>query len=138
MSDRKYIESLKIHHIGYLVKNLTKSLSLFSAFGYRVTKDRVYDAIRGINICFMEKDGYMIELVEPVEKDSVVSNLRKKIGNGPYHICYEVGNLAEAVKELEEDHFVVWEKAEVAPALDDRRVIFLLHAQMGLIELLEI
>ncbi len=60
---------MKIHHVGYLVKKLEKARQGFLDLGYIVIKDTVFDEYRKINICFMEKDGYVIELVSPESKD---------------------------------------------------------------------
>ena len=81
--------TLKIHHIGYLVKKLDAAIKSFECLGYQITQDTVYDDIRKINICFLQKDGYCIELVSPVSEDSVVSGLIKMFKHSPYHICYE-------------------------------------------------
>lgn len=131
-------QSLKIHHIGYLVKNIEKSQALFTAMGYMLEQSPIYDEYRDVDICFLSKDGYRIELVAPRTSKSVVGELRKKIGNSPYHICYEVENLEEAVTAFRKNHFVIWEEAHVAPALAGKRVAFLINGQMGMIELLEI
>ena len=128
---------MKIHHIGYLVKNLEKAQKAFIELGYRIEQETVYDDYRQIDICFLEKDGYRIDLVCPRTESSVVANLRKKIGNAPYHICYETENLEEAVEELKQKRFVVCEEPQAAPALKGRQVVFLVHGQMGMIELVE-
>ena len=54
--------TLKIHHIGYLVKKIDKAKNTFESLGYLTRQDTVYDDIRKVNICFVEKDGYLIEL----------------------------------------------------------------------------
>ncbi|MBE5871820.1 MAG: lactoylglutathione lyase [Lachnospiraceae bacterium] len=128
---------MKIHHIGYLVKSMEKAQKTFTELGYRIEQETVYDDYRQIDICFLEKDGYRIELVCPGTATSVVANLRKKIGNAPYHICYETDDLEKAVEELKQKRFVICEEPHAAPALKDRRVVFLVHGQMGMIELLE-
>lgn len=131
------LAALKIHHIGYLVKNIAKTKTLFTEIGYSVEKDTTYDNFRDVDICFLIKDGYRIELVSPRTSSSVVGELRKKIGNSPYHICYEVDNLENAIEELGQKRFVLWEEPQIAPAIDGRRVAFLVNGQMGMIELLE-
>ena len=134
---------LKIHHVGYLVKNIAKSAALFEHVGYIVENTDmgggiIYDKFRNVDICFMIKDGYRIELVSPKDSSSVVWELRKKIGNSPYHICYEVDDLKSAINELVEKNFLIFNEPQKAPAINERRVAFLVHAQMGMIELLEI
>ena len=79
---------LTIHHIGYLVKKINKAVNDFERLGYSAVSDIIYDDFRKIHICFMEKDGYRIELVSPADSASVVAGLLKKYKNSPYHICY--------------------------------------------------
>ena len=57
--------NFKIHHIGYLVKNIEKASKLFLTLGYQVEQDTVYDNYRGVDIRFLNKDGYRVELVAP-------------------------------------------------------------------------
>lgn len=71
--------SLKIHHIGYLVKKLEKAKKTFESLGYLAEQDTVRDEIRKVDICFLIKDGYRVELVSPFSEESVVSGLLKKI-----------------------------------------------------------
>ena len=49
-----YVGGYQIHHIGYLVKNIDKSKSVFLALGYQVEQDMIYDEYRGVDICFMD------------------------------------------------------------------------------------
>ena len=129
--------NLKIHHIGYLVKKINAAAKEFKHLGYRITQDIVYDDCRKINICFMEKDGYLIELVSPAEEASVVSGLLKKYKNSPYHICYETKNFSRDLACLEAEGYLAIDKPAAAPAIDGRPVVFLMNPSIGMIELLE-
>ena len=40
------MQSLRIHHIGYLVKKIEKAKQTFLALGYLIEQDTVYDDIR--------------------------------------------------------------------------------------------
>ena len=128
--------TLKVHHIGYLVKKMDAAIQSFEDLGYQTIQSTVYDDIRKINICFLEKDGYCIELVSPVSEDSVVSGLMKRFKNSPYHICYETENFDRDYQTLTENGFVSIDTPTPAPALQNREVVFLTHASMGMIELL--
>ena len=128
---------MRIHHIGYLVKKIDKAIEEFERLGYVVEKETVFDDIRKVDICFMIKDGYRVELVSPAADDSVVRGLYLKFGNGPYHICYETEHFDDDLDYLHESHYVDCDETKVAPALSDRRVCFLIHASLGMIELLE-
>lgn len=132
----KYMPILKVHHIGYLVKKLDNAINSFGKLGYEVVQDTVYDDIRKVNICFMEKDGYLIELVSPVSADSVVSGLMKKYKNSPYHICYESSDFDKDCKLLASEGFMAIDTPTPAPALQGREVVFMTNASMGMIELI--
>ena len=128
---------MKIHHVGYLVKKIDKAIKAFEGLGYVVTQETMLDEFRQVNICFLEKDGYAIELVSPASKESVVSNLMKKLGNTPYHICYETDDFDGDVARLEEQHYTICSERHEAPAIQGRDVCFMIHPFMGMIELVE-
>lgn len=129
--------TLRVHHIGYLVKKIDAAILAFINLGYHITQNTVYDDIRKVNICFLEKDNYCIELVSPTSEDSVVSGLLKKYKNCPYHICYETENFEEDYRSLLESGFISIDAPTPAPALQNRPVVFLTNASMGMIELLK-
>lgn len=128
---------LNVHHVGYLVKKMDKALSQFCALGFCRISDPVYDAIRDVDIVFMEKDGYVVELVSPKSKDSVVANLIKTYKNAPYHICYESDAFTEDLQMLESSGFTRIDEPTPAPAIENRKVCFLLGTGVGMIEILE-
>ena len=128
--------NLNVHHIGYLVKKIEKARQAFLSLGYQTERDIVYDDIRKVNICFLIKDGYRIELVSPVTEDSVAAGLMKKYKNSPYHICYETIDFEPAYAELTANGFIAIDTPTPAPALDGREVVFLTNAAMGMIELI--
>lgn len=129
---------LKVHHIGYLVKKINAAVTQFQQLGYVLRQDIVYDDHRKINICFLEKDGYVVELVSPASPDSVVSGLLKKYKNMPYHLCYESYNFESDLAYLIENGYAAIDIPTPAPALENMRVTFLMNASLGMIELLEV
>lgn len=129
---------MKIHHVGYLTKKLEKSREQFLALGFSVEKPSKYDEIREINIEFLTKDGYRVELIEPTGRDSRMYPLLKSYRNTPYHFCYEVGDINKAIEELEELNYQVIDPPQTAPCIDGAPVAFLMHRSMGIIELVEI
>lgn len=128
---------MKIHHIGYLVKSIEKAEKCFLKLGYKVVQKKTYDKYREINIVFLSKDGHLIELVAPVSADSVVTGLYKRMKNSPYHICYETDDFNDELTLLTENGFVQIGEPCVAPAIQNRRVCFLMSSSIGLIEILE-
>ena len=128
--------ALKVHHIGYLVKRIEKAKQTFETLGYRTEQDIVRDNIRKVDICFLVKDGYRIELVSPVSEDSVVYGLLKKYKNCPYHICYETADYASDYEALRSEGFLPIDTPTSAPALSGKDVVFMNHAALGMIELI--
>lgn len=128
---------LTVHHIGYLVKNIEKSAAAFQSLGYQTETAIIYDDIRKIDICFLIKDQYRIELVSPTSEDSVVAGLIKKYKNSPYHICYESQDFDKDISYLASNGYCVIGEPTKAPAISDRKVVFLMHSQHGMIELLD-
>ena len=128
---------MQIHHIGYLVKKTDAAILSFKNLGYELVQETIYDDIRKVNICFLQKDNYRIELVSPTSEDSVVAGLIKKYKNCPYHICYETENFDEDYQNLLSSGFLSIDTPTPAPALQNKEVVFLTSPSMGMIELLK-
>ena len=128
---------MKIHHIGYLAKDMEKAAASFEALGYVKETETVYDSIRDVDIIFMTNDGYRIELVSPKSDRSPVYATLKKLGNAPYHICYCCDDIEETVSRLREEGYPPAGETEPAPAIGGARVCFMFRRQTGLIELVE-
>lgn len=132
------MSTLTIHHIGYLVKKIVPAIRSFEALGFQVVREVIRDDIREVDICFLEKDGYRVELVSPYSATSVVAGLLKKNKNCPYHICYETSHFEEALEELTSHGYVMMGSPTPAPAIDQHPVVFLMNASLGMIELLDL
>ena len=132
------MSTLTIHHIGYLVKKIVPAIRSFEALGFQVAREVTRDDIREVDICFLEKDGYRVELVSPYSATSVVAGLLKKYKNCPYHICYETSHFEEALEELTSHGYVMMGSPTPAPAIDQHPVVFLMSASLGMIELLDL
>ena len=128
---------MTIYHIGYLVKKLERARQAFEALGYGVEQETVRDEFRKVDIVFLSKDGYRIELVSPYASDSVVAGLLTRTGNSRYHVCYEVADLDAEIGRLRDARYVVSSELAPAPACGGARVAFLVHPYLGMVELLE-
>ena len=128
---------MRIHHVGYLTKNISKAEAAFAALGYGIERPVKHDSIRQINITFMVNDDYRVELIEPDSKESPMYPLLKKYKNTPYHFCYITEDLDKEIEILKEIGYMVIQEPEKAPCIDDKRVCFLVHKDMGIIELVE-
>ena len=129
---------LRIHHIGYAVSSIEKSIQKFEVLGYTAIGKVVDDVSRKVRIVFLENSGVHVELIEPTSNDSPVKSLIEKNGPGTYHICYETKGLEETANKLSKQGFKPITSISAAPAIDDRRVLFMYSRECGLIELLEV
>ncbi len=77
---------MRIHHIGNLVKDIQKACVQFKNLGYDIISEKFEDYIQRVYIIFVQKDGYLIELIQPMDKDSRVWNMSKNNTLGGYTI----------------------------------------------------
>lgn len=140
---------IRLNHIGFVVRNISEFVELFRALGLRKMTEPEPDPIQRVVGCFMatedESDAH-IELLEPSEDDSPVSNFLKKRGGGLHHLCFEVDDIEKVVGDLGKRGFKV-----VVPPVDcvayDRafnrqsqrvtKIAFFFLSEKCLIELLE-
>ena len=128
---------MKIDHIGYAVKNINKSITNFEELGYKFN-EVIEDKYRNIYISFGVKDDFKIELVAPRNKcGSPVDEILKRIGNGPYHICYVSVDFEKDILKLQKERYKVIIEPAPAVAFNGKRVAFLMKLETGLIEILE-
>ena len=132
---------MKIHHIGFLTKNLKKSVEEFIKLGYEIEYPAKFDSIRKINILFLINGDYRLELIEPINKESPLYPLLKHYNSTPYHICYETKNFYEDIKSFSENGYSVFDEPKTAPCISynkkENKVCFLINPSSGIIELLE-
>ena len=128
---------MKVHHIGYLVKNISKTEKKFLELGYEVESPTKFDEIRNIDIEFLVNGDYRVELIEPKGEESPMYPLLKRYKNTPYHLCYEVENIDEAIADLQDKHYTVIKEPNIAPCIEGKKVAFLNNISMGIIELVE-
>lgn len=129
---------MKVHHIGYAVKDTEQAEKIFNTLGFTKNGGAVEDSIRNVKILFMRNGNECIELVAPNGENTPVDGVLKNSGPAPYHICYEVTDLEETVAELKKQKFMVLKKLEIAPAIGNCRVEFMYHKDVGMIELVEV
>ncbi len=131
------LESMKFHHIGVAVKSIEATAVIYVAGGYKQSAT-TFDPKQNVNICWLTKEGMpIVELLEPVDETSPVSKTLEKNGVTPYHTCYIVDDIEQAVKDLRKMKYVVVSKPIEAVAIHGCKVSFLFNKNVGLIELVE-
>lgn len=131
------IDSFKFHHIGMAVKDIDATASVYEQGGYHRSAT-IFDPIQNVNICWLTKEGTpIVELLAPVDENSPVCKTLEKNGVTPYHCCYVVDNIDEAVALLRKQRYIMTSKTVKAVAFKGSRVCFLFNKYVGLIELVE-
>lgn len=139
---------MKIDHIGYLTRDIAKSIEIFKQLGFTQESGVISDheventecgaLPRNVYLCFLTNGAYRVELVSPMNQDSVVANMLIRQGDGPYHICYQIGSIQEKTEELKNLGWVVVSKPTEAVAFNGDKVAFLYKKNVGFIELREV
>ncbi len=131
------LDSFKFHHIGVAVNDLDATASIYEHGGYH-RSSTIFDPIQNVNICWLSKDGSpTVELLAPHDEKSPVNKTLEKMGVSPYHCCYVVDKLEDAIAELRKQKYIVVSKAAEAVAFCGSRVCFIYNKNVGLIELVE-
>jgi methylmalonyl-CoA/ethylmalonyl-CoA epimerase len=128
--------NFEFHHIGIAVRSIQATATLYAEAGYHATNS-IFDPIQNVNIAFLQKAGSpLLELVEPVDKTAPCYGILKKVGVSPYHFCYEVNDMQYCIEKLKEKDFKTIVEPVNAIAFNNRKICFLYHIDVGLIELL--
>ena len=130
---------LKTHHVGVLVKDLTRALKSYTeTLGYAIRSERFHDPIQTAFVQFLSLpgDSVLLELITPDGPESRLANALKKSG-GINHICYAVPVIEEAMKAFRERGLVTIHAPQPAVAFSGRRIAWLMNRDHLLIELVE-
>ncbi len=131
------MENIKFHHFGVACRDIDKTAEEYSALGYS-KGETVFDPLQNVNICFLSHPTMpLVELLSPVNENSPVVQILDKNGVTPYHTCYVVDNIEDAIKAFKRRKYVIVSKPKEACAIENRSVAFLYHADIGIIELVE-
>jgi len=128
---------MRIHHIAIATHSIDSVLLKYQYLGYS-KGDIIQDTTRNVQICFITNGNLTVELVQPISDDSPVSSIIKNsVQDSLYHICYSVEDIERAIENLEKKGYLRISSLDFAPAIHDKRVVFMFEKDLGLIELVE-
>ncbi|MBQ3364705.1 MAG: VOC family protein [Muribaculaceae bacterium] len=128
---------LTFHHVGIACHNIEKTLPFYAAMGYAAAPV-VDDLIQHVRVCFLDKEGApRLELLEPLDDQSPVARTLASSGVTPYHLCYQVQDIENAIQSLRGQRFLLVTGPVPACAMGNRRIAFLFKKDVGLVELVE-
>ena len=96
----------KLNHIAIVVPDLKKAIANYKN-GFNAKISRVMPLPNhGVSTAFIELSNTNIELLEPLGKESPISNfLNRNINGGIHHICYEVIDIKRSISELKKKNY---------------------------------
>ena len=130
---------LKLHHIGYLVKDIGIAATDFQErFGYSTESDIIEDPIQTAFVQFLRlsETPFWLELIMPNLPTSKLTNALRK-GGGLHHLCYEAPDVSHACEQLRSKSMLMISGPTPAIAFPGRRIAWLIDASGMLVELLE-
>ncbi|MHB8959919.1 MAG: methylmalonyl-CoA epimerase [Candidatus Limnocylindrales bacterium] len=93
----------RVHHVAVVVRDLEASLRLWrDTLGLPVELVLPIEHDR-VTIAFLPVGESKIELVQPMDDTTGVARFLASRGEGFHHVCFEVGNISEALMRLEMD-----------------------------------
>lgn len=128
---------LSIDHIGYAVRDISETAKHYTTSGWSVSETYI-ERVQNVQIAFLTKPGFTaIELVSPLDGPSPVDNYLQKEMARPYHICYVVDDIMEAVNDLHAENFMplFWPVESIA--MNNRKICYLYNENVGLIEIVD-
>jgi len=135
---------MKIHHLGYLVKDMEEAIARFQALGFHIERDKFYVKERMQWNVFMLNDATRIELIQPEQNQDAAqkanaANLKLNLpgGVGPYHMGFESSNFDEDVKEILGNGFMPISRVEREDAYLGARMQFFFSNKVGIVEVIE-
>ena len=98
---------LGIEHIGIAVDDLNKTSSFWgNILNILHTQTEVVESEQVKTTIFDTKKG-KIELLSPSSSNSVIEKFIKNKGAGIHHVCLEVDDINQAIRELKEKNIVL-------------------------------
>ena len=130
---------MKLHHIGIVVENIQKSLGELTKYlDFESTTMPSLVGSQKVNICFLKTNNVFLELIEPVEENSPISNFIKK-GGGFHHLCFEVDDIHLELEKMKKNGARI--VVDVVKGFEERLTAFVMldmkNTNCNLIELAE-
>jgi len=128
---------MKLHHLGMAVRDLSDARHYMERLGATVITEVFNDETQNVKVQFIDLGGQPIELVAPLGTPSPVDGVLKS-GRRWYHLCYEVADLDDTIKEWSSRGAILLGRPVPAVAFQGRRIVFMMTDQQDLFEFLEI
>ncbi len=102
---------LRIEHLGLACRSADQAAAFWSgALGLPVVDRETLPEMK-LKVVKVQAGGSVLELLEPMEGEQVISKFLTSRGEGVHHVCFEVEDIREAARELRaRGHVPLWEE----------------------------
>lgn len=92
----------RLNHVGVATPSIDESITFYrEVMGATKIGEKFAMEEQGVWVCFIDLPNAQIELIEPIDETSSISNyLKQNPVGGQHHICYEVDNLIAARDDM--------------------------------------
>ncbi len=116
---------MKVEHIGIAVKNVDSAIKIYE----KLLNTKCYKTENVENehvlTAFFRTGDSKVELLEATSSDSAIAKFINKRGEGLHHIAFEVDNIEQEMKRLENEGFRLLNNRPVKGA--DNKLVAFIH-----------
>ena len=119
-------ENKKINHIAIAVPDIKEAaLKWQKALNMKKSEITILEE-HGVKVVFLEFSNLKIELLEPLNNESPISNfLKKNPKGGMHHICFEVEKITETINSLKDKNINILGDGNPKIGAHDKPVVFI-------------
>lgn len=130
------LDSATLHHLGCCCLNIANTLPVIQDVWGEQDGTTIFDPEQNVNVCVVNGNGVMLELLEPADETSPVYKIAQGKPFSVYHFCYEVPGMEQTIKQCRAKGFMQISKITYSNVFN-AHVCFLYHSKLGIIELLQ-
>ena len=116
---------IRPEHIGIAVKDLASSIPLFEKLLNTPCYKTESVESEKVNTAFFKKGETKIELLESSQPEGVIAKYIEKKGEGIHHIAFDVEDIHQEIKRLQEEGFIILNETPKKGA--DNKLVCFLH-----------
>ncbi len=112
---------IKLHHIGFVSSKMSEYAEAFKVMGLDQMTEPIPNPLQKVTASFVNifpQEDVHLEIIEPTDNESPVTNFLKKHGGGLHHLCFEVNDIEEARTRLEGKGYKLLVRPEPCEAYD--------------------
>jgi catechol 2,3-dioxygenase-like lactoylglutathione lyase family enzyme len=132
----------RVHHVGFIVTDLTAAQQQFAGLGYVRRGDAIEDGHQRAELLFLVREGAdgsepLIELIRPLDERARTYAFTTRNQFRIHHLCYETDDITLAVAQARAARFTQVQPVVCAPAIGGSRIAFFYAQAVGLFEFVE-